>query len=57
MMRNPIPKNDLFITPEDIDHLFKLLRDLGPNGYIGAVFALNYAHMLIENEYCDDPVT
>jgi hypothetical protein len=52
-MNNPIPKNNLWITPADFDHLTILLNECGTKeeqrmAWYGAMLMANLAHDLIE---------
>jgi hypothetical protein len=52
-MTNLIPKNPLWMTPADFDHLTLLLNECGTKeeqrmAWYGAMLALNLAHDLIE---------
>jgi len=52
-MSNLIPKNPLWITPADFDHLTQLLNECGTKeeqrmAWYGAMLALNLASKLIE---------
>ena len=53
MKDNPIPKNPLWVTPADFDHLTLLLNECGTKeeqrmAWYGAMLALNLASNLIE---------
>lgn len=55
-MKNPIPKSNLFTTPADMDHLVRLLNEVGTPeeqrlAWYGAMMAFNLAHDLIEAEH------
>jgi len=57
-MSNLIPKNNLWITPADFDHLTRLLNECGTKeeqrmAWYGAMLALNLAHMLHEKSLAD----
>lgn len=52
---NPIPKSNLWMTPADMDHLVRLLNEVGTPeeqrlAWHGAMLALNLAHSLVEKE-------
>jgi hypothetical protein len=55
MIINPIPKSNLWMTPADMDHLVRLLNEVGSAeeqrlAWHGAMLALNLAHNLVEKE-------
>jgi hypothetical protein len=55
MIINPIPKSNLWMTPADMDHLVRLLNEVGSAeeqrmAWHGAMMALNLAHDLVEKE-------
>jgi hypothetical protein len=55
MIINPIPKSNLWMTPADMDHLVRLLNEVGSAeeqrlAWHGAMLALNLAHDLVEKE-------
>ena len=55
MIINPIPKSNLWMTPADMDHLVRLLNEVGTAeeqrlAWHGAMLALNLAHDLVEKE-------
>ena len=57
-MINPIPHSGLWMTPADMDHLVRLLNELGSPeeqrmAWYGAMLALNLAHMLHEKTLAD----
>ena len=50
-MKNPIPKNDMFVTPKTLVELMNIV-DRGSNeerraGVMAAQFALNWAHQQV----------
>ena len=50
-MKNPIPKNDMFVTPKTLAELMNIV-DQGSNeerraGVMAAQFALNWAHQQV----------
>jgi len=52
-MNKLIPKNNLWVTPADFDHLTRLLNECGTKeeqrmAWYGAMLALNLARDLIE---------
>jgi hypothetical protein len=52
-MTNPIPHSNLWVTPADMDHLVRLLNEVGTPeeqrmAWYGAMMALNLCHMLYE---------
>jgi hypothetical protein len=54
-MHNPIPQSNLWMTPADMDHLVRLLNEVGSAeeqrlAWHGAMLALNLAHDLVEKE-------
>ena len=55
VMHNPIPQSNLWMTPADMDHLVRLLNEVGSAeeqrlAWHGAMLALNLAHNLVERE-------
>ena len=55
MVINPIPKSNLWMTPADMDHLVRLLNEVGSAeeqrlAWHGAMLAMNLAHDLVEKE-------
>lgn len=60
-MNNPIPKSNLWMTPADMDHLVRLLNELGSKeeqrmAWYGAMLALNLAHNLVEELHVKESV-
>lgn len=52
-MQNPIPKSNLWTTPADMDHLVRLLNEVGSAeeqrlAWHGAMLALNLSHDMVE---------
>ena len=52
-MSNPIPTSGLWMTPNNMDHLTRLLNECGSKeeqrmAWYGAMLAMNLAHMLHE---------
>ena len=50
-MKNPVPKNDMFVTPKTLAELMNIV-DSGSNeerraGIMAAQFALNWAHQQV----------
>lgn len=47
-MTNPIPKNDMFVTPKSLHALLEIVDQGSPDerraGLMAAQFALNWAH-------------
>ena len=55
IVTNPIPKSGLWMTPADMDHLTRLLNEVGSAeeqrlAWHGAMLALNLAHDLVERD-------
>jgi hypothetical protein len=59
-MKNPIPKNKLFLTPESLDRLARyvdsLPKDQRANAYVGITMALNWANKEVEKMLAKDAV-
>jgi hypothetical protein len=60
-MQNPIPKSGLWVTPADMDHLTRLLNEVGSAeeqrmAWHGAMLALNLAHDLVEQQHVAEGV-
>lgn len=52
-MQNPIPKSDLFKTPESLEELQGIADSMHINSsqaWMMLVFAMNYCHALVEKE-------
>jgi hypothetical protein len=54
-MTNPIPRNNMFMTPNSFDELTEILESIGSAeekrmAWLGATLALNLANDLIENQ-------
>lgn len=53
IVNNPIPQSNLWTTPADMDHLVRMLNEVGTAeeqrlAWHGAMLALNLAHDLVE---------
>lgn len=54
-MTNPIPRNNMFATPDSYDELAEILESIGSAeekrmAWLGAMLALNLANDLIEKQ-------
>lgn len=60
-MNNPIPRSGLWITPADMDHLTRLLNEVGSKeeqrmAWHGAMLALNLSHDMVEQLHVAEAV-
>ena len=50
-MKNPVPKNDMFVTPKTLAELLNIVDSGSPDerraGLMAAQFALNWAHQQV----------
>ena len=53
-MENPIGKNDMFATPENMAALSSWLEHLDIHGLTGAMMAWNYASAKIDNAIAEE---
>jgi hypothetical protein len=61
IVKNPIPKSGLWMTPADMDHLTLLLNECGSAeeqrmAWYGAMLALNLAHDLVDRDILNKEV-